>query len=71
MKRDVDLYGGQDIHIPPSCLLTVWTDQTRKPEKRLSHPVPLIGIDSNTRKIYVCRFLDTNNTAGISNVITS
>jgi len=53
MKRDTDLYGSQDLKLPPSCILTVWTHTSLNPEIRLSHPVPLSGIDSNTRKIYV------------------
>ena len=58
MKRDVDLYGSQDLKLPPSCILSVWTESSLKPKTRLSHPVPLSGIDSNTRKIYVHRYVD-------------
>ena len=68
MKKDVDLYGSHDIKIPPSCLLSVWTESSLKPKTRLSHPIPLRGIDSNTRKIYVHRYLDpveTSSTSGI------
>ena len=68
MKRDIDLYGSQDIKLPPSCLLTVWTESSLNPETRLSHALPLSGIDSKTRKIYVRRFLersDTTNTSGM------
>jgi len=68
MKREADLYGSQDLKLPPSCILTVWTDQSYKPKKRLSHPVPLTGIDSNTRKIYVRRFLETVETSSTSGV---
>ena len=50
MKRDVDLYGSQDLKLPPSCILSVWTESSLKPKTRLSHPVQLSGIDSNTRK---------------------
>ena len=68
MKRDVDLYGSHDIKIPPSCLLSVWTESSLKPKTRFSHAIPLRGIDSNTRKIYVHRYLDpveTSSTSGM------
>ena len=54
MKRDADLFGSNDLPIPPSCLVTVWAD--------LRHPVTLTGIDCNTRKIYISRFLETSTT---------
>ena len=69
MKRDVDLYGAQELQIPPSCILSVWTDSSLKPKIRLSHPIPLSGIDSNTRKIYVHRFLETEDTSDKSGII--
>ena len=62
MKRDVDLYGSHDIKIPPSCLLSVWTESSLKPKTRFSHPIPL---DSNTRKIYIHRYLETSITSGM------
>ena len=58
-KRDADLFGSDDLPIPPSCLFTVWADSTCNPEKPLRHPVLLYGIDSDTRKIYINRFLET------------
>ena len=54
MKRDVDLYGSQDIKL----LLTVWTESSLNPETRLSHAVSLSGVDCKTRKIHVRRFLE-------------
>ena len=71
MKRDIDLYGSQDIKIPPSCRLTVWTESSFNPETHLSHPIPLRGIDSDTRKIYVHRFLEIVDTTNISGNINS
>ena len=71
MKRDVDLYGAQELQIPPCCLLSVWTESCLKPKTRLSHPIPLNGIDSNTRKIYVHRYLDpveSSSTSGMYSV---
>ena len=58
MKRDADLFGS-DLPIPPSCLVTVWADISRNPKTRLRHPVILTGIDCNTRKVYISRFLET------------
>ena len=57
-KRDADLFGSEDLPIPPSCLFTVWADSTCNPEIRLRHPVILVGIDS-PRKMYISRFLET------------
>ena len=70
MKRDADQFGSKDIDlpIPPSCLITVWADLSCNPKTHLRHPVTLTGIDCNTRKIYISRFLetvDTINTTGI------
>ena len=53
MKRDADLFGSNDLPIPPSCLITIWADLSCNPERRLRHPVTLTGIDCNTRKIYI------------------
>ena len=67
-KRDIDLYGSQDLILPPSCLLSVWTESSLNPKTRLSHPVTLSGIDSATTKIYVRRFRDpvvTSSTSGM------
>ena len=64
MKRDIDLYGSHDIKLPPSCLLSVWTESSN-PKRRFSHPLPLSGIDSNTRKIYIHRYLETSSTSGM------
>ena len=68
-KRDADLFGSKDVDlpIPPSCLVTVWADISCDPKTRLRHPVILTGIDSDTRKIYISRFLETletTNTTG-------
>ena len=65
-KRDADLFGSQDLPIPPSCLFTVSADSTCNPEKPLRHPVTLTGIDSSANKIYISRFLETTDTTGIS-----
>ena len=62
MKRDADLFGSNDLPIPPSCLVTIWADLSCNPKRRLRHPVTLTGIDCNTRKIYISRFLETSAT---------
>ena len=67
MKRDADLFGSSDLPIPPSRLITVWAKLSCDPEERLRHPVTLTGIDCNTRKIYISRFLETSTT-GIDQV---
>ena len=68
MKRDVDLYGSQEIKLPPSCLLTLWTESSLNPETRLSHAIPLSGIDCKIRKIYVRRFLEKVDPSSISGI---
>ena len=62
MKRDADQFGSNDLPIPPTCLVTVWADLSCNPKIRLRHPVTLTGIDCNTRKIYISRFLQTSTT---------
>ena len=62
MKRDADLFGSNDLPIPPSCLVTVWADLCCNAKIRLRHPVTLTGIDCNTSKIYISRFLETSTT---------
>ena len=62
MKKHVDLFGSHGLGTPPSCLLSVWTELSRNPETRLSHSIPLSGIDSATKNIYVHRFLETAKT---------
>ena len=53
MKRRIDLYGSQDLKLPPPCLLTVWTESSLNPDTCLGDALPLSGIDSDTRLIYV------------------
>ena len=68
MKRHIELYGSQDLKLPPPCLLTVWTESSLNPETCIGHALPLNGIDSDTRLIYVHRFMvrsETTNTCHI------
>ena len=53
-KRDADLFGSQELPIPPSCLITVWGEIA---EYLLSYSV---GLDSDTKEICINRFLDTS-----------
>ena len=62
MKRDADLFGSNDLPIPPSCLITIWADLSCNPKRHLRHPVTLTGIDCNTRKIFISRFLEISTT---------
>ena len=62
MKRDANLFGSNDLPIPPSYLVTLWADLFCNPKRHLRHPVTLTGIDCNTRKIYISRFLETSTT---------
>ena len=63
MKKDADLFGSCDLPNPKSCSVTVWADLFSKPEERLRLPVPLIGIDSDTKKIYISQFLEAVDTS--------
>ena len=40
----------------------MWTESSLNPETRLSHALSLSGIESDTRLIYVRRFLDKSET---------
>ena len=65
-KRDADLFGSQELPIPPSCLITVWGKITDDTEDLLSYSVGLNGIDSDTKEICINRFLETTSTTGIN-----
>ena len=62
-KRNADLFGSCDLPIPPVCLVTIWADLFSDPEERLRFPVTLTGIDSDTEKIYISRFLEAIETS--------
>ena len=66
MKRDVDLFGTEDPPIPPSCLVTIWCEESQNANAFLSYPVPLIGIHSSINEIHIHRFLETSNRSGTS-----
>ena len=65
-KRDVDLFGTVDRHIPPSCLATMWCEESQNADEYLSYHVPLIGIHSDIKEIRIQRFLETSNRSGTS-----
>ena len=67
MKKDVDLLGSHDL---ASCSLTVWTESSLNPKTHLSHPATLSGIDSDTKRIYVRRFLETAESSNASGMYT-
>ena len=62
-KKDADLFGSCDRPIPPSCLVTVWANRFSKPKERFRFPVTLTGINSNTKKIDINRFLEAVETS--------
>ena len=66
-KRDADLFGSQDLPIPPSCLITVWGKIADGTEDLLSYSVGLNGVDSDSKEICINRFLETSKTTGIIN----
>ena len=36
-RRDADMFGSDDLPIPPSCLITVWAKLTQNTEEHLSY----------------------------------
>ena len=62
-KKYADLFGSCDRPIPPSCLVTVWANRFSKPKEHFRFPVTLTGINSNTKKIYINRFLEAVETS--------
>ena len=52
-KREADVFGADDLPIPPSCLITVFAEQAKDTEKHLSYAVSLKGVDSDAKKIYI------------------
>ena len=61
-KRDADMFGSDDLPIPPSCLITVFAVQAEDTEDHLSYAVSLKGVDSDAKKIYIDRFLEKGTT---------
>ena len=63
-RRDADLFGSQELPVPPSCLITVWGKEADDTEELLSYSVGLKGIDSDPNEICVTRFLETTTDKG-------
>ena len=62
MKRDADLFGSDELPIPPTCEVTIWSKGS---EEYLSYTVPLIGIHSDdVHQICIQRYLQTSYTSG-------
>ena len=61
-KRDVDMFGSDDLPIPLSCPVTVWAKEAPDTVEHLSYSVPLIGVDCDGQKIYIDRFLEKGTT---------
>ena len=61
-KRDADLFGSQELPIPPSCLIiTVWGKITDNTEELMSYSVSLNEVDSDSEEICINRFLETSS----------
>ena len=56
-KSDVDLFGSSPSS-PPSCMITIYGDETPEGTRRLHHPITLSGIKSGVKKIFIIRSLD-------------
>ena len=67
-KRDADMFGSDDLPIPPSCLITVWAKLAQDTEEHLSYPVSLIGVNCDTEAIYIDRFLEKGTTGILCNL---
>ena len=61
-KQDADLFGSQHLLICPSGLVTVCATQAQDTEQDLHYAVPLVGINSDVRKIFINRSLETVQT---------
>ena len=61
-KQDADLFGSQHLLICPSGLVTVCATQAQDTEQYLHYAVPLVGINSDVRKIFINRSLETAQT---------
>ena len=57
-KQDADLLGSQHLLICPSGLVTVCATQAQDTEQDLHYAVPLVGINSEVRKIFINRSLE-------------
>ena len=60
-KRDADLFGTDILPLPPTCLVTIWSEGSQDTKEYLSYTVPLIGINSDVMEICIQRFLDTSS----------
>ena len=63
-RRDADLFGSQELPVPPACLITVWDEETDDTEELLSYSVGLKEIDSVSKEICITRFLETSRDKG-------
>ena len=61
-KQDADLFGSQHLLICPSGLVTVCATQAQDTEQDLHYAVPLVGINSDVRKIFINRSLEPAQT---------
>lgn len=58
--KDANLFGTDELPVPPSCVVNVFADSPKTADSYLSHRVALIGI-YHIKEIRIQRFLDTND----------
>ena len=61
-KQDADLFGSQHLLICPSGLVTVCATQAQDTEQDLHYAVPLVGINTDVRKIFINRSVEPAQT---------
>ena len=61
-KQDADLFGSQHLPICSSGLVTVCATQAQDTEQHLHYAVPLVGINSDVKKIFIKRSLEPAQT---------
>ena len=59
-KRDADMFGSDDLPIPPSCLITVWA--------KLTQDTVSSGVNCDAKHIYIDRFLEKGTTGILCNL---
>ena len=64
-KRDADLFGSQELPVPPACLITVWGKEVDDTEELLSYSVGLNGVDCISKEICITRLLERSSDTGI------
>ena len=61
-KQDADSFGSQHLLNCPSGLVTVCATQAQDTEQHLHYAVPLVGINSDVKEIFINRSLEPAQT---------